>query len=383
MKKRGYTPRRLLIVLIIFLVLMGIFYLAAPKYVSRALIYQKVNIDDYEIFHNRRVKAEAPVPWQASEGNKEIPQQHLESMQEYKPVAFLVVKDKKIVSEHYWEGYDKESHSNAFSATKSIVSLLVGIAYDKGHIKSLDQPLGDYFPEYASGRKSEVTIRHLLTMSSGLSWDESYGSLFSTTTEAYYGTDISSLVMDLELVENPGEEFKYLSGNTQLLGLLVSEATGTSLSEFASRHLWTPVGAVQDALWSLDDEGGDEKAYCCFNSNARDFARIGQLVLDSGRAYGKQVISAEYLRQATSPASYLLDKHGEANNFYGYQWWIVNYKGHQVKYARGILGQYIFVIPDLNVVTVRLGHKRSKEYKEGHHPKDVFLYLDVTLDMLQ
>ncbi|MFW6227281.1 MAG: serine hydrolase, partial [Bacteroidota bacterium] len=115
MKKRRYTPRRLLTILIIFLVLMGIFYLAAPKYVSRALIYQKVNIDDYKIFHNREVKAESPAYWETSEVKKEIPSEYLEGMKEYEPVAFLVVKDKKIVSEHYWNGYDKDSRSNAFS----------------------------------------------------------------------------------------------------------------------------------------------------------------------------------------------------------------------------------------------------------------------------
>lgn len=381
MSRKSVFFKRALRVLIIFIVLLGAFYLIAPTYVSRALIYQKVNIDDYRIFDNRVIKAQAPKPWRVSERKKDIPEAHLEKMMPYEPVAFLVCRDARIISETYWEDYGPQSHSNAFSASKSIVSLLVGIAHDKGYIKSLDQPLGDYFMEYSKGEKAEVSIRDLLTMSSGLSWDESYGSLFSTTTEAYYGTDIKSLVMDLDLVEEPGKEFRYLSGNTQLLGLLLSKATKMPMGDFASEYLWTPIGAEQDALWSLDDEDGNEKAYCCFNSNARDFARIGQLLLDSGKAYGKQIISTDYLMEATTPASYLKDGKGEVVDFYGYQWWLMNYKGTEVKYARGILGQYIFVIPEYDAVVVRLGHKRSDVYK-GHHPEDVFLYLDAAFEIL-
>ncbi|MCF8330832.1 MAG: beta-lactamase family protein [Bacteroidales bacterium] len=381
MKKRVYTTGRLLSILIIFIILLGLFYLIAPKYVSRALIYQKANIDDHKIFDNRKVAAGKHKPWPLKKTKLEIPEHHLKKMKEYDPVAFLISRHDTLICENYWDGYSTSSYSNAFSATKSIVSLMVGIALEKGYIKSLDQSAGDFFVQYSQEEKSEITIKDLLSMSSGLSWDESYGSLFSTTTQAYYGTDIKKLVMDLDVITKPGKEYKYLSGNTQLLGLLLSKVAPETLSELTSDNLWKPIGAKHDALWSLDKKGGYEKAYCCFNSNARDFARIGQLVLDSGKAYGKQVISSDYILKATEPATWLVDEDKKPVDFYGYSWWILNYKGKTIKYARGIKGQYIFVIPAYDAVVVRLGHKRSDEYLD-HHPKDVYIYLDAAFDIL-
>lgn len=128
-------------------------------------------------------------------------------------------------------------------------------------------------------------------------------------------------------------------------------------------------------------KNGIEKAYCCFNSNARDFARLGQLVLDSGFYAGKQLVSKEYIRQATSPATWLRDDKGDTNTYYGYQFWILDYKNLRIPCFRGILGQYIFVIPDKNAVVVRLGKKRSDVYK-GNYPVDVFVWLDAALDLL-
>ncbi|MCF8217575.1 MAG: beta-lactamase family protein [Bacteroidales bacterium] len=378
---KNVNLKRVVRVLVIMIILLGLFYLFAPRYVIRALIYQHVGIDDYPIFENRKVRAENYHSWAFTENKTKIPAHHLKKMKKYEPVSFLIVQNDTVISEHYWDNYGPDSYSNLFSSTKSIVSLLIGIANDKGYIDSLDQAVGDYLPEYNKGNKSKISIKDLLTMSSGLSWDESYGSLFSTTTQAYYGKDLESLVMDLEVIEKPGERYKYLSGNTQILGFLLTEATGMTMADFAGKYLWTPIGARHDALWSLDKKEGIEKAYCCFNSNARDIARIGKLVLDSGQAYGKQLISKEYLLNATQPADYLVDKNGKENNFYGYQWWIVNYKGTTVKYARGILGQYIFVLPDYDAVVVRLGHLRSEKY-QGHHPIDVFVYLDAAFAML-
>ncbi|MGM0611916.1 MAG: serine hydrolase domain-containing protein [Bacteroidota bacterium] len=373
--------KRVIRVLVIMIILLGLFYLIAPKYVTRALIFQHVGIDDYRIFGNREVDAENYQSWAFAKNKTEIPENQLERMAEYDPVAFLIIQNDTVISERYWEDYGPDSYSNLFSSTKSIVSLLIGIANQKGYIDSIDQPVGDYLPEYNRGDKSKISIKDLLTMSSGLSWDESYGSLFSTTTQAYYGQDLESLVMGLDVIEEPGERYKYLSGNTQILGFLLTEATGMTMSEFAGKYLWTPVGAKHDALWSLDKKGGMEKAYCCFNSNARDIARIGKLVLDSGRAYGKQVVSEGYIVNATQPADYLVDENGKENDFYGYHWWIIDYKGKTVKYARGILGQYIFVLPDYDAVVVRLGHLRSEKY-DGHHPIDVFIYLDAAFAML-
>jgi CubicO group peptidase (beta-lactamase class C family) len=259
---------------------------------------------------------------------------------------------------------------------------LVGIALDEGKIKSLDQPVGEFIPSYNEGLEKQLTIRHLLTMSSGLDWQEEYSTPFSPTAQAYYGTDINSLMNEMKIIEEPGKEFEYLSGNTQLLAMVLEAATGQRISDYTSEKIWKKVGARDDALWNLDSEDGMEKAYCCFNTNVRDYARFGQLILNKGIWKGERIISEGYLAEATSAKEYLLDKEtGDIVDFYGYQWWIVNYKGNQIPYMRGILGQYIFVIPEKNAVVVRLGHKRSSAYK-GHHPQDVYDYLDGAFSIL-
>lgn len=213
-------------------------------------------------------------------------------------------------------------------------------------------------------------------MSSGLDWDEAYSSAFSITTKAYYGKNLNELVSNLKIAETPGKIFRYKSCDTQLLSMIVENASGKSLAQYASEKLWQPLGAEHDAYWCLDKKEGNEKAYCCFNSNARDFARIGQLVLDSGQCNGHQLISKDYLKEATSAASWLVDENGEKCDWYGYQFWKLTYQGVNVTYARGILGQYIFIIPEKKMVIVRLGHKRS-DVKRGSVPEDVFIYLDA------
>ncbi|MDD4644605.1 MAG: serine hydrolase [Bacteroidales bacterium] len=371
------------ITMIVFIVL-AIAYLASPQYLKRALIYQKVNIDDYKIFDNRTVAAGNYQPWDEAPGYKQksIPEVYKPVFDKYKTVAFVVVRDQKIQLEQYWDGYSAESLSNSFSMAKSIISLLIGIALDEGDIKSVDQPVGDYLPEFKEGDKSKITIRHLLEMSSGLSWDEAYASAFSMTTKAYYGNDLPGLVLNQTLQREPGKFFEYKSGNTQLLALILARATGRSVSAFASEKLWKPIGAHYDALWSIDKVYGVEKAYCCFNSNARDFARFGQLILNHGQWNGRQVVSESYLNQALAPVSHLVDASGKNVGYYGWQWWMMKRRNYQLFYMRGLNGQYVVVVPELNSVIVRLGHKRAKERIDGN-PADILTWIDAGLDIAE
>ncbi len=377
--------KKALKIAIIFIISLVIGYLLLPPYVIKAVWHLGPSIDDYKIFHNRRIAAGDHEPWPYHENyTNNLKWDSVNSIIEsYKPVAMLVIQNDSILYEEYWEGYDMNSISNSFSAGKAIVSLLVGIALDEGKINDLDQPVSDFIPEFGTGSKKVLTIRHLLTMSSGLNWQEAYSTPFSPTAEAYYGSDVSGLVIDLEVIEEPGKEFEYLSGNTQVLAMVVEAATGQRISDYASDKIWKQIGAKNDALWNLDSEDGMEKAYCCFNSNAKDFARFGKLILNRGTWNGKRIVSEEYIDEATSPKKYLIDKEtGKPVDFYGFQWWIINYKGMEIPYMRGILGQYIFSIPDKNAIVVRLGHKRSKEYI-GSHPKDVYDYLDAAFLLLQ
>lgn len=363
---------------------LGIAYAVCPPYLRKAIIYQKADIDDYKIFDNRIVATDHPQPWSFAPGfdKKDVPEIFNKEFDKYKTVAFLVVKNAKIVFEKYWDDYSADSKSNSFSMAKSIISLLVGIALDEGLIYSVDQPVGDYLPEFKEGGKSKITIRHLLEMSSGLSWDESYSKPSSMTAKGYYGDDVRSLVLNQEVLQDPGTRFEFKSGDTQLLALILEKATRSRVSYYASEKLWKPMGAAHDAWWSLDRINGTEKAFCCFHTNARDFARFGQLVLLNGNWYGKQLVSRDYLKQALKPSTHLTDGTGKKVDYFGWQWWLMTYKGKQVIYMSGLNGQYVIVIPETETVIVRLGHKCSSEKLNGA-PVDFFTWLDTGIQLAE
>lgn len=368
------------IVLGIIIVLNIFLYASGNFYLYKALLYNYVNIDDLNLFPTRKVAASNGVPWPVGMdfNKKTLTPELRKTLEQYKSVAFLVIKNDSIRYEEYWDSYGPGSLSNSFSMAKSIVSILVGIAVDEGKIKSLDQPVCDYLPEFCSDENKPLTIRHLLMMSSGLNYDEGYTSLFSQVTRSYYDDDLRKQMLELKVITPPGKQLNYMSANTELLAFIVKKATGMSLSEYASQKLWIPIQAENDAEWSLDHKDGDEKAYCCFYSNARDFARIGKLFLQKGKWNGNQVVSEEYVNAAVTPAP--VSDNGKPNTIYGYQWWLTEYHGKKIFYARGILGQYIFVIPDLNIIFVRLGHMRGE--KDGNGDLlDVPVYIDQVVKM--
>ncbi len=371
----------LLLVLNVFILVSGNLYIY--KAVSNTLLKGRLgpSPDEYAIFSNREIKASVEQKWAIAKNYNwyKIPADVKTQFETYKPIAFLVIKNDSIQYEEYWDTYTEHSITSSFSMAKSFVSILVGCAIDEGKIKSVDQAIGDFIPQYNEGENKKVTIKHLLNMSSGINFDEDYINPLAYPARGLYGDDITKLTLSYKPTSEPGKKFEYLSGNTELLAFVLEKATGKKLSDYASEKLWQPMGASSNALWSLDHENGTEKAYCCINSNARDFARFGKLYLDSGRWNGKQLVNEEYVLNSIKPAD-LTNKEGNKIDHYGYSWWLVNYKGHQIFYSRGILGQYVISIPDKNMVIVRLGHKRSKE-KTGEHPEDVYLYIDAALNM--
>jgi len=368
----GYIILTIIIAVNAIILITGRFYI----YKAIANTYLKgrsgPSIDEYGIFSNRIIKAGTPMPWAISKNynKKSIPKEYLDQIEKYQTVAYVIIKNDSLYYEQYWDGYSDTSFTNSFSMAKSIVSILTGIAIQEGKIKSIDEHVYDFIPAFKNGMDSLLTIKNLLTMSSGMSYVESYTSPFDYPAEAYYGDDIIANTLKYKVETEPGKKFIYQSGNSALLGYMVTIATGEKLSDYASEKLWQPLGAEHPAYWSLDNAGGMEKAYCCFNSNARDFARIGQLYLDSGRWCGKQLVPQNYVLASTKPA---LSEH------YGYNWWILNCDGHYVPYCRGILGQYIFVIPDKNMVVVRLGKKRGPV--NDNVPSDALVYLKAAFEM--
>jgi len=361
-------------ILTIIVLFSGYALVTGKMYLFKAVWHNFADIDDYKIFTNNTVKTGQPKPWVEAGKMNAIPYSaELNSdLERLSTVGLLMVKNDSIVFEKYWDGYSDTSKSGSFSMAKSITSLLIGAAIHDGLIKGVNEPVSDFLPEFNEGEKAKVKIVDLLTMSSGSNWDESYANPLSVTTELYYGSDVYKTATGVAITTTPGTEHRYKSGDTQLLGLIVEKATGKSLSDYAAEKLWQPLGAQQPALWSTDHEGGYEKAYCCFNSNVRDFARIGKLMLDSGKINGVPVIDSAYFANSIKQCN-IPDPSGRPCKYYGYQWWI-DPLHPEIFYARGILGQYIIVIPQKKMVIVRLAKKSGS--KVNTVPEEVRWLID-------
>lgn len=345
-------------------------WISGKTYLFKAVWYNFANIDDYKIFSNTTVGTGIPQPWHNAINYNKInyPDSLNQFLEDLGSVGLLLIRNDSVAFEKYWDGYSDSSLSGSFSMAKSITSLLIGVALKEGAIKSLQEPVGHYLPEFNTGIKARVKIIDLLTMSSGSDFDESYWNPLSVTTDLYYGSDAYKTAVNVKMVQEPGTLHRYKSGDTQLLGLVLEKATGQSLGSYAAVKLWQPLGAEHPALWSTDHENGHAKAYCCFNSNTRDFARIGQLMLDSGKWKGVRIIDSDYYA-ASIRACGITDIHGKPCDYYGYQWWI-DPLHPDIFYARGILGQYIIVIPSKKTIIVRLG-KMTSMTREHTVPKEV------------
>lgn len=356
-----------------------------PYYAKIALIYWYPDIDDLQFFHRDTVqRADTCWDWRVAHdyNTYELSSEDNAYLDELRTVSFLVIQGDSLVYEEYRDGWNDTLTSNIFSSTKSIVGLLVGVAVDEGKIASVDDPVGKYIADFAIGEKAKITIRNLLTMSGGLNWDETYASLFSVTTHGYYGDDLYDLITGLDVIEEPGKQFSYRSGDTQILAFVVEKATGKTISQYAEEKLWKPMQACRDAYWLLDREEGDEKAFCCFHTSAREIARFARLILHRGYWNGCQLISETYMDEATSPAYYLKDGFGKDSlDYYGFQIWIMHYKGMVNPYFRGMLGQYIIAIPERDAIVVRLGHRKD-DVRVRETTQDVYRYMDIALKIL-
>ena len=363
---------------IAFLLILNLaIWATGTTYIYKALLHLQANIDDLDIFEYRAVPNTGQrSPWLVSidKNKKPLSDSLRKTLQTGETVAFLVIKNDSLCYEEYWDGYSDSSYSNSFSMAKSIISILVGVAIDEGKISSVKDPVGKYIPEYVNGELAKITIEDLLRMASGLNFHESYATPINQTTDAYYGNNLRKLMYSLKAEKPAGVEFKYKSGDTQLLGLVLSAATGKSNSAYASEKLWSKIGAEHDAKWSIDHADGDEKAFCCFYSNARDFARIGKLYLQKGRWETQQIVDINWVNQSIS-SNGLNDENGNKTDYYGYQWWVLKNANYPAFYCRGILGQYIVVVPSKNTIIVRLGKKRGAKIVDNQ-PLEVIQYVN-------
>tara|TARA_B100000886_G_scaffold335419_1_gene292458 strand:- start:90 stop:1250 length:1161 start_codon:yes stop_codon:yes gene_type:complete len=341
----------------IYIIISGKTYVYKAVKIGYIRGHNTATIEDIQFFETRIVASKNGKQWpEASNYNKTNITDKLRSrLVKNQSIAFVVIQNDSIRFEEYWGIGSRKSRTNSFSMSKSIVSILIGIAIDEGYIESVDQKIIDFIPEYkreGENFNKDVTIKHLLTMSSGMSWEEDYYNPFGVTAESYFTKKLEQLMYHIDFNKKPGETWNYQSGNTQLIGIILARATGKTLSEYASEKLWIPMQATDDAEWMIDDINGTEKSFCCLNSNALDYARFGQLFMDKGNWKGQQLIDSTYVKASLST---------DLTGHYGYSWWLYN---TQFKYPvfcmSGINGQYVISIPKLDLVAVRLGHKDEK-----------------------
>ena len=263
----------------------------------------------------------------------------------------VVVRHGVIVAEWYAEGASVDSYAASWSVAKSFTSALIGIAFEDGLIPSLDVSMATYIPSWAGTDKEAITLRDVLTMSSGLDWVEDYALTEESDVVDMVLTGESALaiVEDEPVLHSPGEVFNYSSGDTMLLSAVLQEATGMSAGAFAQARLFAPLGLDRVDWWQ--DTTGQTLTYCCLDMRSRDFARFGQLYLDRGARDGRQIVPTGWVEASLSPSS--------AYEGYGYQWWLLGRTEAGIPddtfAALGHDGQYIYVIPSLDLVVVRNG----------------------------
>ena len=339
-------------------------------------------INEHHLFYNYELQNPRPKLWNDISPNKSLSANDIAFLDSIQTASFLVIKNGEIVHESYYNGFNDTTPTNSFSAVKSMVSLCIGIAIDEGYIGSVDQKVAEFLPEFKKSELGEVTIRHLLTMSSGLSWSESGNNPYSNNAAAYYGSNLRELVTSQRLVSESGKVFDYKSGDTQLLSYIVEEGTGQSLGDYFYDKIWSKIDVEHKGYWNLDKKDGDEKGFCCLYATPRDYAKLAQLVLNNGQWNGVQIISKEYLNKCLFPAKEITEKDGSENNRYCWQWWYANKDGKDIHYGRGLLGQYYIIIPADDLIIVRTGWKRKKLGEDGH-PKDFWDYINIAYSLTQ
>jgi CubicO group peptidase (beta-lactamase class C family) len=330
---------------------------------ARALIWLDADVGDQHRFPARSIAAggqvaplpaagEIEIPPITTGSGAEVPFERFVSASD--TLSFLVVHRDRVVYERYFDGAEPLTLQTSFSVAKSVLSTLVGIAIDEGLIGDVEEPVTEYLPELAERdpRFDRISLRHLLTMSSGIRyWEPEIPVPFGDDVSTYYDPDMRQLALEGTRIEGPpGREWHYNNYHPLLLGLVLERVTGMSISEYMSTRLWRPLGAERDATWNLDSSwSGFEKLESGLNATTADYARFGLLFLHGGEWNGTRIVPRAWVRAATAK-----DTKTDPARDYQYFWWVdVERPGRF--YALGNFGQYIYVAPDAEVVIVRNG----------------------------
>ncbi len=305
-------------VLSLFVVLSGIVLVvlsawmitAGPVTVLRVIRYGDTDIDDFSHYPGRELKAsETPYVFDVSDTPLDLSESALENFPSgndldtivaaHDSIAFLVIHDDTILFERYFQGHTASSLSQAFSMSKSLFSALLGMAIDDDYLQGVDQSITDFVPELAARGFADVTLRHLLTMTSGSSYVEN-DNPFGEHVILNYTPRLEAEILQFGMEDTPGAQYRYKSGDNALLALALDRALGDeSITAYAQRRVWTPLGMEQRGVWTIDHEGdGLEKTWCCLAASARDFAKFGRLFLRRGQWNGEQIVSAEWVAES-------------------------------------------------------------------------------------
>jgi CubicO group peptidase (beta-lactamase class C family) len=368
--------------LILFLLISMIRY--SPEYVGRTLRWRESSVATYrELFPTRPVAAPAEpfhfdeAPEQAGnvantfEAILETPNLD-DFMTEIGTEAFIVIQDDTVLLERYYNGAGRDTLMTSFSVAKSFNTALIGAAIEDGYINSLNDPITDYLPELAERdeRFKDITIRHLMLMASGLDYQELRPGLFNSddVITTYYLDQREAALTFTEILDPPGNYFRYNKYHPQLLGLILERATGLSPARYLEQTIWQKIGMEYDGSWSLDsEESGFEKMETGVNATAIDFAKFGRLYLEEGNWEGEQVLPAEWVAESTQvdptlqQNDYYPDDFGqlifnELDGYYKYMWYgfFRGEEGYDFM-AEGDRGQFIFVSPDKRLIIIRNG----------------------------
>ncbi|NOH03404.1 MAG: serine hydrolase [Chloroflexi bacterium] len=364
--------RNLLIgVLTLFILLFALVVLAAgPDTALRMAYYNVTDIDDYKLFPARELSAggasfhfeQSADPWRVPASIKGVSLDQL--LENPRTAAFLIIKDDAILYERYFDGYDESTPIQVFSVAKSLFSILVGRAVEDGYF-NVDQLVTDFVPELAANGFDRVTIEHLLQMASGSNYRQTgFDELspFSLHPRFEYSPRLEKeITTTLEVIDEPGTEFIYKSGDTALLSLVLTRALkDKSITEYMQEAIWTPLGMEYDGIYTIDHTGDDalEKTWCCLALTARDLAKFGRLMLEDGNWNGTQIIPSAWVEKSTHVDSNDTRDFGEFGSIpgfrgYQYQWWLASQD--EAYYGNGHLGQFLYVNPVERVIIVRLG----------------------------
>lgn len=400
---------------------------------TRAMLHWGPNITDHKIFHHTEMLP-SDSTFYFTKGNDDVfgklrrmlvvPKGTIDTIemtygdylaQKTTTTAFLVIRNDSILFEQYFRGYTRDSISKNFSVSKSITSLLTGIAVDEGYIESIHDPVTKYIPELKkkNPKFERLTIEHLLNMRAGFKFNEDSYFPLSKATRLYYGTNHLGKVKRAKFKHEPGEAFEYQSLVTALLGVVVERATEKNLSEYMQEKVWVPLGMENRATWDIDDKRHrSNRAHVGVNATAIDLAKIGRLYLNNGNWNGKQIVSADWVTKSRTPIpigydrsyqyqwysfgtllqapdgvhnphqnlkpftdsisarKYAEEKYPDGNynpikislnkKEKSWGWGIIVYADENCQFAaEGILNQWIFVDPKKNIIIVRLGEKED------------------------